>query len=494
MPNPCLGITCEVAPDTAIYSLSTNLSFNGTPISVVVPCPEGFICSPTTVTYPPGTFIVPDPPPLPPGSDPCTPRQPFRVQGCLSEIIVAIPLCSTAAQIAALAQTVIQQMALQQAQCDVYPPVTPPGGGGGTFPPPTPIVFTNAAQSVQCSNPNNVFNITALPSIPGITFAGGFLTAAAGIFGYPTQEAADAAAVSFLEGLRDELLLDGDATCICFASFTATPGVSEITLNWSAVAGAGAYFISVATSGPEGPYQFLAPAQSGLSYVHSDPVVGQTYYYKINAYDNVSLSGSFLCGSDVISAQTSNDCECWPFEGTILSGLGFDTGWSAYEPISNRAFINFEIENSVIAIDPTKTIAQNPVISTLDPVVSDAAQDIGPRAIVAAAGNIYVLSSYINVSRFIKISRINPATNLVDGFWEAGGYAGDASLTGLAQMVHDSVNQKLYFAGTGTIDNTTAIHVFDLVANTFSSFDQSPLSDGSHGTRVEYDPVAPAVC
>lgn len=294
----CRSIICEVAPDTAIYSLSTNLSFNGTPISVVVPCPEGFICPTTTVTYPPGTFIVPDPPPLPPGSDPCTPRPPFRVQGCLSEIIVPIPPCSTAAQIAALAQQVIEQMALQQAQCDTYPPVTPPGGN-----PPVPIVFTNAAQSVECSNPNNVFNVTALPSIPGITFAGGFLTAAAGIFGYPTQEAADAAAISFLEGLRDELLLDGDATCICFASFTATPGATDITLNWSATPPATEYWIKRATVGPEGPYTLIASHVAGLSYVDTDVVAGTTYYYTIRGYEDISTVLYFVCASDVISAE-----------------------------------------------------------------------------------------------------------------------------------------------------------------------------------------------
>lgn len=61
--EPCRVAVCPtVEPDLPTYSLQSNLAFNTEPITVVVPCPPGWICHGShTVTFPPGTVIIPDP-------------------------------------------------------------------------------------------------------------------------------------------------------------------------------------------------------------------------------------------------------------------------------------------------------------------------------------------------------------------------------------------------------------------------------------------------
>lgn len=112
----CIGISCPVEfEDLQIYNLQTNIIFNTEPITVTVPCPAGWQCVSTlTVTYPPGTFVIPDD-----GS--------FGAQGCLSFIAA-----SSAGELFSL-------LAAQQAYCDAVsnppgdwtpPSESPPSGGG----------------------------------------------------------------------------------------------------------------------------------------------------------------------------------------------------------------------------------------------------------------------------------------------------------------------------------------------------------------------------
>jgi hypothetical protein len=112
--NDCTGIS----EDTQSYSLQDALYFNGTPITVPVICPPGANCTPgqyPPITYPPGTFVLPD--------VPVTPGQPFtlQLQGCQSNVSVTLAADATAAQIQAAVDYIINQVALQQAQCDTFP-------------------------------------------------------------------------------------------------------------------------------------------------------------------------------------------------------------------------------------------------------------------------------------------------------------------------------------------------------------------------------------
>lgn len=128
----CKTRTCVPVPaDLETYSLQTNVRFNTTPITIVVQCPDGFVCAPgyypVTITYPPGDFVIPNPPGDPPinPNDPDTPpNNPFHIQGCESEI--------TGTNFAA----VLAELAAQQARCDArnnQPPNVPP-------PTPSPVI------------------------------------------------------------------------------------------------------------------------------------------------------------------------------------------------------------------------------------------------------------------------------------------------------------------------------------------------------------------
>lgn len=219
--------------------------------------------------------------------------------------------------------------------------------------------------------------------------------------------------------------------------------------------------------------------------ISGTPTVAGDYEFRIGFSDSVVTQ----CAKD-LTLTVSAACACVPFEGNIaLSGLGFDTGWASYDSISNRAFVLFTTDNQLNSLDPTKTIAENPFIAAIDPVVADAGQDVGPTGMVIGGGNIYVFTSYINVSRFMKITRLDPTTLAVTGAWDTGGFPLDNTLTLDTKLAYDDVNQKIYFAATGTVSGNTAIHVFDLNATTFSLFDEAPDQDGSHGTLVTYDPV-----
>jgi hypothetical protein len=116
----CLTNDCSgVDPDVQSYSLQDALYFNGTPITVPVICPVGADCTPgsfpPTITFPPGTFVIPD--------VPTTPGQPIILQltGCQSTVSVTLPATATQAEINAAVNYIIEQVALQQAQCDSFP-------------------------------------------------------------------------------------------------------------------------------------------------------------------------------------------------------------------------------------------------------------------------------------------------------------------------------------------------------------------------------------
>lgn len=106
----CKSITCpEMPEDLEIYGLQTNTRFNTDYITVNVPCPSGWRCpSNLTVTYPPGTFVLPD--------------DVFVAQGCQS-LIQSTSL-----------EELFAELARQTAACDAVidpppdwePPTTPP--------------------------------------------------------------------------------------------------------------------------------------------------------------------------------------------------------------------------------------------------------------------------------------------------------------------------------------------------------------------------------
>ena len=83
------------------------------------------------------------------------------------------------------------------------------------------------------------------------------------------------------------------------ASLTATPGTQQITLNWSAVAGATGYILQVATT-PGGPYTYLTSISS-LTYTDGGQADNTTYYYIVAATN----SGGTSANSNEASATTA---------------------------------------------------------------------------------------------------------------------------------------------------------------------------------------------
>jgi len=114
----CETRTCNVQPDIEIYSLQDALYFNGTPLTVIVQCPPGYICpdgsTPYTFTYPPGSFYFPKPPT---GGGGC--GDPLQVQGCESLISRDIPCGSSSSYVDKVVDGMLQEMAEQSARCCV---------------------------------------------------------------------------------------------------------------------------------------------------------------------------------------------------------------------------------------------------------------------------------------------------------------------------------------------------------------------------------------
>ena len=122
---PCTARLCAnisgvgPATDVTIYSLQDRLFFNGVPLSFLVTCPEGYYCPPGSfprvITYPPGTFVIPQPTP---GGFPIV----LQLQGCQSLVSRTLPSDATEAQIQAAANEIILEVGQQQAECDSQPP------------------------------------------------------------------------------------------------------------------------------------------------------------------------------------------------------------------------------------------------------------------------------------------------------------------------------------------------------------------------------------
>lgn len=120
LPSGCQEQICDgIPPDAQSYSLQDALYFSGTPVTAIVTCPPGATCIPgtypATITYPPGTFVIPN--------VPLVPGQPIvlSLQGCQSLVSITLPAGSSPATIQAAVDSIIAQVATQQAQCDAFP-------------------------------------------------------------------------------------------------------------------------------------------------------------------------------------------------------------------------------------------------------------------------------------------------------------------------------------------------------------------------------------
>lgn len=201
----CQLINCTNPADIAIYSLQDALFFNGVPLTFVVNCPEGQVCQPgvypKTVTYPPGTFVVPNPPPC--SGFPIV----MTVQGCKGPVTRTLPCPSSNGAIQAAANEIIMELGQQQAECDSEEE-NPPA------PPPPQYANEEVYYTVDCEE-GETLTYSGPPLPPYITLDADnnrLIFAPNTVYGV-TQAAANATAQSILNGIGDDAITAGVLTC-----------------------------------------------------------------------------------------------------------------------------------------------------------------------------------------------------------------------------------------------------------------------------------------
>lgn len=242
---PCTTRSCPITfpADVEIYSLQTNINYNPL-LSFTVTCPTGYTCVPgtfpRTVTYDPGTFIIPDPI--------RRPGFPIVIQlaGCQSTVTEFLDKDATNAEINAAIQRVIYQVAQQQALCDSITDTHPNENG-----------YLNAAVNYQadCDDGYALTYSGSLPSWIELDSSNAILTAKSGNFSGTTQAIANATAQEMLNNWATAAITAGTLTCVLACvidnssplpggtegvaySETLTASVITGTLTWSVVAGA----------------------------------------------------------------------------------------------------------------------------------------------------------------------------------------------------------------------------------------------------------------
>ncbi|MFN2200874.1 MAG: hypothetical protein ACK2UO_06685 [Caldilineaceae bacterium] len=100
---------------------------------------------------------------------------------------------------------------------------------------------------------------------------------------------------------------------------SATPGNGTVSLAWSTVPGATGYKVYYDQAGKA---QFVADAGNTTSYVDSSVNNGQTYYYKITAYDSTCESEY----SNIVSATPTNQGQATDPVGVTEMSTGVYTG------------------------------------------------------------------------------------------------------------------------------------------------------------------------
>ncbi len=145
--------TFQPSPDIELYRLQDAILFNGTPITVITVCPPGYYCQPGSfppdITYPPGTWVIPDP--VKDGGLSII----MQLKGCLGTITRVLPPTATPAQIQAAADSMFLEAAQQQAQCDVLKVVNPP------TPVPFNIALGNLSADFLCEDVPGTITFTA---------------------------------------------------------------------------------------------------------------------------------------------------------------------------------------------------------------------------------------------------------------------------------------------------------------------------------------------
>ena len=122
---------------------------------------------------------------------------------------------------------------------------------------------------------------------------------------------------------------------------TATGGTNQISINWTALGGAGGYSVLRAnTTG--GPFGAIATGLAGTSYIDNTVSGGSTYFYRVEA----SLGGAGVSGrSATVSATTAPNV---PFNVTVASfgSFGLIVKWTNADPVLSRYIVERSSDGS----------------------------------------------------------------------------------------------------------------------------------------------------
>jgi hypothetical protein len=414
----CRTRTCAVTfpPDVEIYSLQDALIFNETTISFIVTCPPGYTCPPgmfpKVVTFPPGTFVLPDP-----YVNPGFPIV-LQLQGCQSNVTLTLPANATQAEINAAGQAIIAEVARQQAECDSI--VNPP------TPNPSPF-FTNEVRysSVTCDECETINYTGNLPWYISLDRANSRLVLAVGFIAAPTQAAANTQAQSLLDFFKTESIASGQLVCVSCTISTASPlPDGEVGVDYSQALSVTGTFTSttweiVSGSLPDG----LSLSSAGL--ISGTPTTEETQIFTVKA-----TSGLQCCEKE-FEIEIAAAILCPSFNQAVALSENAGPGNSYYGDVGG---VNPRIIFS----------ARQGATSIVSAVDADLLSEVATSGNYAAG---IVSICYVPTANVVLVAEANNGTVDVLNAVTLASTASivvDAGIINVLDMTYDSVNDRVY--------------------------------------------------
>jgi hypothetical protein len=157
----------------------------------------------------------------------------------------------------------------------------------------------------------------------------------------------------------------------------ATPGHTQVTLDWSAAAGATGYNVYYDQAGKA---QLVADAGDTLTFVDSGLTNGMEYCYKVTAYDATCESGfsSILCAIPSNQGQTTDPAGVSTMETGIYTGKGntktftLQTAFNPGDGVVIRAYVVDGVTGLPVPDATVDLLITGPESTTLVSAPSDA--------------------------------------------------------------------------------------------------------------------------
>lgn len=416
---PCETRTCPVTfpPDIEVYSLQDALYFNETALSFLVQCPAGRTCPPGTwpklITFPPGTFVFPDP-----NSDPGFPIQ-LALVGCQGRVSRTLPANSTQAEIDAAIQEIINEVARQQAECDAISDPPPPN--------PSPF-FTNAQvfSSFSCPACEAVDYDGILPWYITLDRTNNRLVMATGVISAETQAEADEQAQAFLDAFKAEAIAAEALECVGCTITTASPlPAGEVGVAYSETLTSTGTFSTPAWTIISGSLPDGLSLNSSTGEISGTPTTEQTSTFTVRA-----TNGAQCCDKEFELEIAAIACPA--FSQTITLTEFNSAGNNYYGAVGGA--------------NPRRIMSArqggSAVVSSVD---ADTMLEVGVSG--AFAGGLIIAICYVPTSNRILVAEPNSGTITVlnaETLASVGTISVSGGVVSIFDMTYDSVNDRVY--------------------------------------------------